>query len=313
MDMHCALLQGGELQAVVGDASRNGVGGTQYCGLWSLTSIHRVFNAFGNSYAGLIPGELRSKAPRLRQVADDTVELWRCADEQWPSDATASYRLVPPYTIEHELRVTDRRDVRVPGAGYDFREISWCCYMNCPADSRIHYLSGGEWHRYLSPQHGVGSRMAPNYLSADVIERLPADSKSFHMHWYTRGFDAPFYYGRLGNMVLILVFDQPRQLRFFMSPSGGGGSLRAEALPGELPSFRDPSVATHPEWHCPAWDFLWVIPAAEYHPEREYRFRMRLIYKRYESDDDVLAEVRQAQAAAGFEPVQSRTFQVPRP
>ena len=52
---HCQLLQAGEIQAVVGDASRDGVGGTQYCGVWSLTSKHRQFNAFGNSYAGLLP------------------------------------------------------------------------------------------------------------------------------------------------------------------------------------------------------------------------------------------------------------------
>ena len=52
---HCELIQAGEIQAVVGDASRDGFAGQQYCGLWSLTSKHRVFNAFGNSYAGLIP------------------------------------------------------------------------------------------------------------------------------------------------------------------------------------------------------------------------------------------------------------------
>ncbi len=48
-DPHCQLLQAGDIQAIVGDASRDGVGGPQYCGLWSLTSRHRAFNAFGNS------------------------------------------------------------------------------------------------------------------------------------------------------------------------------------------------------------------------------------------------------------------------
>ena len=62
---HCEMLQAGEIQAIVGDASRNGVGGQQYCGLWSLTSKHRIFNAFGNSYAGLIPGEIRGNSPTL--------------------------------------------------------------------------------------------------------------------------------------------------------------------------------------------------------------------------------------------------------
>lgn len=62
---HCALLQTGEIQAIVGDATRDGVGGPQYCGLWSLTSKHRPFNAFGNSYAVLIPSDIRGKSPTL--------------------------------------------------------------------------------------------------------------------------------------------------------------------------------------------------------------------------------------------------------
>jgi hypothetical protein len=74
-------------------------------------------------------------------------------------------------------------------------------------------------------------------------------------------------------MVLILIFDQPRWLRFFCSPNGGGPSL----LPGKS---------------CPAWDFEWVIPAAEYRVGREYRFRVRIVYKRFVSDEDVMEEVR---------------------
>lgn len=285
---HCALLQAGEIQAIVGDASRNGVGGMQYCGLWSLTSQHRVFNAFGNSYAGLIPGEIRGKSPLLEVVDAHTCLLSRQADAAHPVDVHAAYQIAPPYYIDHTLTLRDQRDARRTGC--DFREVSWCCYMNCPEDSRLHFLSGGEWFRYISPKHGIGSNIAPSFLPQDQLETWPARKlrettglyDPFHWDRIERGFDQPFYYGRLGNMVMILIFDDPRRLRFFCSPSGGGESLRA----GE---------------HCPAWDFEWVIPGSEYTVGKEYAFRTRLVYKPYISAEDVLVEVRRAQTELGFE------------
>lgn len=95
-------------------------------------------------------------------------------------------------------------------------------------------------------------------------------------------FDEPFYHGRIGKMVLIPIYDQPRWTRFFCSPSCGGESLRI----GES---------------CPAWVFEWIIPEREYKVGRPYELRMRLVYKKHESDDDVLHEVRRAQEQLGFE------------
>ena len=100
---HCEMFQTEEIQVIIGDASRDGVGGRQYCGIWSLTSKHRVFNAFGNSYAGLIPGELRGKAPVLKVTGTDSAELVRSADEHYPVDACARYVLKSPNIIEHTL------------------------------------------------------------------------------------------------------------------------------------------------------------------------------------------------------------------
>lgn len=73
---HCQLLQTDEIQVIVGDASRDGVGRTQYCGLWSLTSEHRQFNAFGNSYAGLLPGEIRLRRGRDRGGQKGAGRTW---------------------------------------------------------------------------------------------------------------------------------------------------------------------------------------------------------------------------------------------
>ena len=85
-------------------------------------------------------------------------------------------------------------------------------------------------------------------------------------------------------MVMILIFDKPEWIRFFLSPEGGGRSL----IPG--------STST-------AWDFEWIIPNEEYEANREYTFRLRLVYKKYEGDEDVLREVRKAQEELGFEKV----------
>ena len=281
--LHCHMIQSGEVQAVVGDCSRDGMGGPQYCGLWSLTSKQRQFNCFGNSYAGLIPGDLRGKSVTVEIVDEQTVALVHKADETFASDGRATYRIVGPNCIEHTLTIRDARSFLSP-QGY--REVSWCSYINCPEDPTLHFLSGGEWTSYLSPEHGVGSRIAPSYLGER--ETLPPQDERrspFHVDWAPLTFDEPFYYGRLGQMLLLYVFDNPTDLRFFCSPTGGGNSL----LPGKS---------------CPAWDFLWIIPADRYAPERDYTFRLRLTYKPYVSDDDVLEEARRAQAAMAGTQVQ---------
>lgn len=286
--MHVAMIQAGEIQAVIGDASRNGMGGTQYSGIWSLTSRHWPFNAFGNSYAGLIPGEIRGRSPELIDADDRSCVLARQADDAYPVDARAEYRVEEPYYLDHVFVCRDRSDVRAPGCG--FREVSWCSYMNVPDDPRLHFLSRGEWHRYLSPRHGVGANIAPSFLPDEDLEVWPVTSdwregirndRPFHWDRYERRFDEPFYYGRLGPMVLILIFDDPCRLRFFCSPTGGGMGLR----PGQT---------------CPAWDFEWIIPEREYDVGQEYRFRVRLVYKRFVSDADVLDEVRNTQVNLGF-------------
>lgn len=281
------MIQAGELQAIIGNAARNGVGGTQYCGVWSLCNRQRPFNVFGNAFAGLIPDEIRGLGPLLQVIDDQKAVLHRAADARRPVDVTATYQLRPPYYLDHCMTIIDRESMVKPE--YPWREAAWCSYINCPEDSRLHYLSRGEWHRYISPSHGVACNIPPAFLSQKDLERWPVPELRnglpypfFHTGHYDHGFDQPFYYGRVGAMVLIHVFDQPRRLRFFCSPSGGGRSL--------LPAHT-----------CPAWDFLWLIPAAEYAVNREYTFRMRLIYKQFVSDEDVLDEVRRSQADLNFE------------
>jgi hypothetical protein len=131
------------------------------------------------------------------------------------------------------------------------------------------------------------------HLEAFVKARRPEISVDFNYHgyppfnwveWNKKSFDEPFYYGRFQKMVMILIFDRPKWIRFYVSPSGGGESL----IPGIS---------------SPAWDFEWIIPEKDYQINRDYKFRVRLVYKQYESDEDVLKEFRKAQDELGFEKV----------
>ena len=287
---HCALIQGDEIQVIVGDATRDGVAGPtrngiarqQYCGLWSLTSKHYAHNVFGNSYAGLLPYEIRWSEPRLKIVGPQRVELLHAADQEHPVDVCASYEIVGPNIIEHELSFVDKKDMRETGCG--FREVKWCSYINSPEDNRFYFLSSGNWVGYNATP--LGSAIAPSYISEDQIAKYPIEAykkegKEAHFDWYYAPirFDMPFYYGKCGKMVLIYVFGKPVDwLQFFSSPVGGGMSI----LPGK---------------RCPAWDFKWVIPARDYHVGKKYSFKVRLIYKLFQDNDDVLRQVRMAQQA----------------
>ncbi|MFH1069025.1 MAG: hypothetical protein V1794_05320 [Candidatus Glassbacteria bacterium] len=200
-----------------------------------------------------------------------------------PVYARAVYRAVSPYYLDHELTFRDLK--RSSTLDWGYRDVVWCCYMNSPDDLRIHFRSKGEWVRYVPPDHGVKAYVSPSYLPEEKLERWPKTNDP--CFWWDRSgltFDEPFYYGRIGDMVMILVFDKPQWIRFFLSPKGGGPSL----IPGLT---------------SPAWDFEYIIPASEYEVGKEYRLRLRLVYKKYVDDQDVLREVRQAQADLGFEKV----------
>ena len=278
---HCQFLRAGEIEVVIGDGS----GHRRRPGVWSLSSIHRHFNIFKNMGSGLLCGEFRGRASTLLEYVDDTTCAIKVASgKDRAVRARAIYRAVSPYYIDHELTFRDTED-RLAGKPWNFRSVGYCCYTNSPDDLRIHYLSDGEWVRYAPPGHGApGSAIAPGYVGENQLEVWPEldDPPFWWKERYPKRFDEPFYYGRFEDMVMILIFDKSEWIRFFLSPSGGGKSL----IPGLTST---------------AWDFEWIIPKAEYQANREYNFRLRLVYKKYISDEDVLLEVRKAQKELGFE------------
>ena len=290
---HCQLIRAGELEVIAGDASRY----RGHPGIWSLTSKHRNFNVFNNESAGLLAGDLRSKRNTVLEYVDDSTSvLKREPTDDYPVKASMVVRARSPYYLDIELTVRDAVDLETvdhllgnnPFLGNE-RQVAFNCYVNSPDDTRIHFLSGWQWERWVPAEHaGPGSSIAPVYLKDSELEVWPqTDDPRFH--WYKRyekKFDEPFYYGRFGKMVFILVFDKPEWIRFYLSPSGGGASMIA----GQT---------------SPAWDFEWLIPREEYQADRDYTFRTCIVYKEFESDEDVIREVKKVQHDLGYETVES--------
>ncbi|MFH1069775.1 MAG: hypothetical protein V1794_09190 [Candidatus Glassbacteria bacterium] len=283
--MHCQMIRAGEIEAIVGD----GAGHRVRPGIWALSSIHHHFSIFKNMGSGMLAGVFRGKTNTLLEYVDDSTSiLKREATEEYPYQARMVFRMRSPYYLDTELTVRDTQD-RLAGKPYDFLSQSFNCYTNSPSDIRIHYLSGGQWERYIPPFHAApGTSIKPSYISPEELEVWPKieDHPFNWTSWYEKSFDEPFFYTRFEKMVMILVFDKPRWIRFYLSPSGGGESL----IPGQT---------------SPAWDFEWIIPTKDYVVGKDYTYRIRMVYKRFESDDDVLAEVRKAQQDLGFETVES--------
>jgi len=282
---HCQLIRAGEIEAIVGD----GAGHRVRPGIWALSSIHHHFSIFKNLSSGMLFGEFRGKPNTVLEYVDDSTSvLTREPTPDYPTMARLVFRMRSPYYLDTELTMRDTED-KLKHVPWDFRSVSVNCYANSPSDIRIHYLSGGEWVRHIPPVHAApGTAIAPSYVPPEQLEVWPdVDDPPFNWgKWNEKPFDEPFYYGRFEHMVMILVFDRPRWIRFYTSPTGGGKSL----IPGQ---------------DSPAWDFEWIIPEKDYRPNQDYTFRVRLVYKQYEGDEDVIREVRKAQQELGFETVES--------
>jgi len=271
----CDLFMVGDIACIIGDDSDHGSGRVEYSGLWTLVSRHFIHTVFAPPFAGLIAGTHRGTRPTFTRISENQAGLYRSATEKNPIESEATFTLRPPQCIDYEYWFKLHAPVESPLG--DYLELSWCSYMNAVTDPAIYFISRGVWVREYSPMHGYKAMFHPTSLDEEKREKRPiaeykAMGKPIPFHWSPSDatFDLPFYYGRVHRMVLIFMFDKFWEWRFFMSPTGGGGN------------------ALGPGYHNPAWDWSWVIKAPEV--DRKYTCRIRLVYKPFISQEDVLEE-----------------------
>lgn len=281
---HAATLRAGDLEAVIADNEEFPGHRAWYNGVHILRHRADTTNLFWPRVAGLnfehiYDGEKwyepaaslfepRSSPMELTRLAGDTVLLHQPPTALHKLESWTRFSLAAPHYVDMDFRCIPR------AATFDrgYIGLFWACYIDTHL-SREYYFIGrkdGEtnnrWLAFLSPEHREAStlRHVDDRFDPTFAEKFPPMLyTSFSPYRYAY----PFYYGRRGEMVVILMFDQPGPIRFSHSPSSGG--------------------LVTPDSN-PAWDFQYLIQ--DYQVGQEYGFRARMIYKPFVSEQDIIAE-----------------------
>jgi len=262
---HSEIVNCGDSSILFGDSTCHGMGRTGYCGIWSLTSAHQPHSAFVNSYAGFIFNSQRGRPVEMRRLGEQQVEF-RLEEPSFHSRVLFTVR--EPCYVDSETTVTPQTRIEAP-----YLLQSWASYINSPEDGDIFFRYEDRWIRAHTPQHGVDATYCPASLKDiedDLRHLSPEERQNNFVYGYSQQrFSEPFYYGRIRNMALAFFFDTFDDIRFTISPSGGGSSIL-------------------PDKSCPAWDWLWLIHNAR--PKQSSTLRIRMLYKPFVSPEDILRE-----------------------
>jgi hypothetical protein len=200
----------------------------------------------------------------------------RREDCPWDVSSTLRYTVVEPHAIDLEFRAVLRSKALFGSRGHAI--FFFASYMNDVAAVPIEFLGverpGDEetWITADAPKGHPDWNRGGTYrhvdaapIDVDEDHGAKLNSWSYDQPRYTR----PFYFGRtVRDMVYLILFDRAHgavdEVRF---------SLFTFKLPGK---------------QRPAWDFQYVVRGVE--EDREYGFRARVIWKRWVSREDCLAE-----------------------
>ncbi len=256
-------LAAGELRLVVGNEADHGAGRTGYIGIWRLTSVHEPKTLFVPKYAGLITHRNRATVTRVSST-EASIQHFNADGSQ---STKQTIRLVPPYAFDCVF--TRKADGPVT--------FGAASYMNGPDDPGIYFLDpDGRWQRHYDPVHGSAATVLPAGMPVPVVEKVPDSPYPSGTRHFADSFskwrydpDHAFYYGRFGEMVFVHMFPPRSNAMPYMSPRGGGARADGKGT-------------------NPAWD--WRVQVAPL--DGEARLTLRMVYKKYVSDEDVLEEYR---------------------
>lgn len=276
-----------DLRCVIGNNARLGAHAPRYNGVFSMTAPGCTVSPFVEAYAGLnlehyfdgrsrpadstVFFEPRNAPMTFERVGADAVELHQPPTPVFAVESWTRFHLKVPYALDMDFRCIPRKDVFQGG----FFGVFWASYIRAPEDKSIYFLEGGAtldapvWVQLCTQKHGAESCV----WAADdtAVTPFQEPGELLYANPSPLRYGERFYYGRVGNAVLIYMFAPGPVVRFAHSPSGGGNTAQGDA-------------------QNPAWDFQMIVP--EYRIDQEYRLRMRLVYKMWAGRADVLSEVR---------------------
>lgn len=213
----------------------------------------------------------------LHKLSDGrSVELLRRAeDSPWRVESTLKYTIVEPNYIDFEFRCKPRDASLFGERGYAL--FFFANYMNDVQDAALNFRGRKddgeeEWIKSDAPA-GPPDWVRGGNFRAVGAEPLDYDT-DVRFRLNTWSYDSPriskpFFYGRAAkDMTMILMFDRL--------------STERDQIRFSLYKFKLPN---HPR---PAWDFQYVVNRVQ--SDQEYGFRGRLVWKKFMSPEDCLAE-----------------------
>lgn len=275
------------LQCVIGDNGTSGEHRPGYNGVFSLQVPDDKQSVFVPAYAGLNLEHYFDTRPRpserevffeprcvpmeFRRIDANAAELHQPLTPVYGVESWTRFELHEPCYVDMTFRCVPHKADLAGGA----LGVFWASYIHEPLDKSIYFLAAGSsldkptWTQYCTQEHGRDSTVRCESDTLD-IPFAGGDGTLFNSISPLR-YSVPFFYGRVGENVLIYVFRSNSCVRFSHSPSGGGRTSVGDA-------------------QNPAWDFQLIVPG--YEVGKEYGLSMRLVCKRWIDRADVLAEVR---------------------
>ena len=286
-DHDFAVLKSDQLEVVIGNNTSLKRNGTEhkagYNGIFSLKSTAQAESPFVPAYAGWnlehyfdgaahpeseVFFEPRFSSMKLRRIDENTVELHQPKTSVFQVESWTRFSVAPNH-VDFFFRC---KPSRTDYTG-DFLGVFWASYINGPLDKSMYFLDSQSrlhdpiWRQLCTQAHNRDSTVR----GADDSAELKFESTdALFANLSPMRYSTPFFYGRFREMVLIYAFQPNSNLRFTHSPSGGGRSATGDDT-------------------NPAWDFQLIIPQPM--AGSDYELQGRLIYKKWQGRDDVLAEV----------------------
>jgi tetratricopeptide (TPR) repeat protein len=220
----------------------------------------------------------RKDPMELRLPSPSRVEIrWPAQTSTWKLDCVMRYAFTGRNAVDMEFEVTPRADEAPRG----YLVFMWASYMHTVADRNLNFpgvRNGVEgWTEFGGGASGGGT-VGP-VGQADVAWEEGADMMNLAVRPDVH-FTEPFYYGLVDGdqdwettgdaMAFIMMFDSREDTRFAVWNWGD-------------------------DRHSTAWDWQFVLRNPEV--GKTYRHRSRLVYKKFQGQEDVLAEYRSWQRA----------------
>jgi len=214
--------------------------------------------------------EPRTSEIVLHRLSENSVQLHMPPSNLHKLESWTQFTVTAPHYIDMDFFCIPRAETFDRG----YIGLFWASYINTTdSDEKPYYFIGAhkdsrkrQWVSWLPAAHAKGGTVRFQEEVRQISfnpDFTPMLYNSFADTLYTY----PFYYGRRGTMVHIMMFDSPGAIRFSLSPSSGG-----PVKPGTNP----------------AWDWQFIVH--DYEVGEKYGYKARMVYKPWVSVADVIDE-----------------------